>query len=334
MRVQNQTRTAIGSMFFFLVALAIPICCGQIDPIDVHVTPRVVAKSSNGEPDWGVSKNKSLRVDTDLVLVPVMVTDQMDRIVMGLEKNNFAVYDGADQQVIRHLSAEDAPISLGVIFDTSSSMYGKIERARQAIVQFLRSANPEDEFFLIEFASRPEVVVDFTSSVDEIQGQISKATPDGGTALLDALYFGLDRMKRAHNQRRALLIVSDGAENRSRYTLKEVWPVVEEAGVQIYAMGIFDEAPRTKAEREGPNLLSSVTNVTGGRTFPVRTLKKIGDAANELALELRNQYLIAYKPNALAHDGKWHKINVRVRAPQNSSRLRVYAKRGYYAPAE
>jgi len=319
---------------FILLALAVPVCCGQIDQIDVHVTPRVVAKSSKAEPDWGTGESRGLKVNSDLVLVPVIVTDQMDRIIMGLEKNNFVVYDGADQQVIRNLSTEDAPISLGVIFDTSTSMYGKIERARQAVVQFLRSANPEDEFFLIGFANRPELLVDFTNSVDEIQSEISKATPDGGTALLDALYFGLDRMKRAHNERKALLIVSDGAENHSRYTLKEIWPVVEEAGVQIYAMGIFDEAPRSKAERAGPDLLAAMTNVTGGRTFPVRNLKKIGDVANELALELRDQYLIAYKPSTLAHDGKWHKITVRVQAPQNNPRLRVFAKRGYYAPAD
>lgn len=332
MRSHHQTRAVLGAAFF--LALAIPICCGQIGQVNAHTTPRAVKEpwETNALPS-GI-KNGGVKVDVDLVLVPVIVTDQMDRLVIGLEKDNFVLYDGAQQQVIRNLSAEDAPLSLGVIFDTSSSMYGKIERARQAVVQFLRSANPEDEFFLIQFANRPNLLVDFTSSVDEIQSEISKATPDGGTALLDAVYFGLDRMKRARNERKALLIVSDGAENYSRYTLKELWPLVEEAGVQIYAMGIFDEAPRGRAEREGPDLLGALTNITGGRTIPVRKLKNIGDAADRLALELRNQYLIAYKPSELAHDGKWHRISVRVIPMQNNSRLRVYAKRGYYAPAE
>jgi Ca-activated chloride channel homolog len=131
-----------------------------------------------------------------------------------------------------------------------------------------------------------------------------------------------------------LLVVSDGGDNHSRYSIKEVWSLLREAGVQIYAMGIFDEAPRTKAERMGPDLLASATSITGGRTFPIHNLKKIGDAAAELSVELRNQYLVAYRPNNLAHDGKWHKITVRVTLPQNAPRLRVYAKAGYYAPAQ
>ena len=160
-----------------------------------------------------------------------------------------------------------------------------------------------------------------------------KVKPDGTTALLDALYLGLDRMKKARNERKVLLVVSDGADNHSRYTIKELWSALREAGVQIYAMGIFDEAPRTK-ERMGPDLLAVATGITGGRTFPIHNLKRIGDAAAELSIELRNQYLVAYRPNNLSHDGKWHKITVRVTPPRNSSRLRVYAKAGYYAPAQ
>ena len=202
------------------------------------------------------------------------------------------------------------------------------------MVQFLRGSNPEDEFFVIGFNDRPELLVDFTSSVEEVQGAIMKVQPDGTTALLDALYLGLDRIKKAHNERKILLVVSDGGDNYSRYTIKEVWPLLREAGVQVYAMGIFDDAPRTKAERMGPDLLASATSITGGRTFPIHNLKKIGDAAAELSIELRNKYLVAYRPHNLAHDGKWHKITLRVTPPQNSPRLRVYAKAGYYAPAQ
>jgi Ca-activated chloride channel family protein len=187
------------------------------------------------------------------------VTDQRDRVVIGLDKDNFSVFDGQEQQIIRHLSNEDAPISLGIIFDTSSSMYGKLERASEAVVQFLRTANPDDEFFLIGFTDRPELLLDFTSSVEDIENSISKVSPDGRTALSDAVYLGLDTMRRARNERKVLLIVSDGGENHSRYTIKEVWSVVKEAGVQISAMGIFDEAPRTNAERRGPDLLTAIT---------------------------------------------------------------------------
>jgi Ca-activated chloride channel family protein len=213
-------------------------------------------------------------------------------------------------------------------------MYGKMEKSREAVLQFLRSSNPEDEFFLVAFNDRPELLVDFTSSIDEVQDEISKVKPDGRTALLDALYLGLERIKKACNERTVLLVISDGGDNHSRYTAKEVWPVLREADVQIYAMGIFDEAPRTQAERLGPDLLAFATGITGGRTFPIRNLKRVGDAAAELSIELRNQYLVAYRPNNLAHDGMWHKLTVRVTPPQNLPRLRVYEKAGYYASAQ
>jgi Ca-activated chloride channel family protein len=326
--------TGILARVFFL-AVAVPICLGQADQTSVHVVPRVLQGSPSTKlGSSGEDKPGPVKVDVDLVLVPVTVTDQMDRLVLGLERDRFSVYERNREQAIRHLSTEDAPLSLGVIFDTSSSMYGKIERCREAVVQFLRSANPKDEFFLIGFGDRPELLVDFTSSVEEIQSEISKTTPNGVTALLDAVYLGLDRMKEARNERKALLIVSEGGENHSRYSTKEVWSVVREAGVQIYAMGIFDEAPRTKAERMGPDFLAAITSITGGRTFPINNLKRIEEAADQLALELRNQYLVAYHPNNLVHDGRWHKISVHVVPPQTSPRLRIYAKAGYYAPAQ
>jgi Ca-activated chloride channel family protein len=312
---------------------AVWICFGHNTQTIVQGAPRVVERSSSNEVAPSDGSGGAVKVGVDLVLVPVTVMDQMGRLVLGLEKESFNVFDQGKPEVIRHLSSEDAPISVGIIFDASGSMYGKMERSREAVLQFLRSSNPEDEFFLVAFNDRPQLLVDFTGSADEIQDEIVKVRPDGGTALLDALYLGLDQMKKARNERRVLLVISDGGDNHSRYTAKEVWPVVREADVQIYAMGIFDEAPRTQAERLGPDLLTFATGITGGRTFPIRNLKRVGDAAAELSIELRNQYLVAYRPNNLAHDGMWHKLIVRVTPPQNLPRLRVYAKAGYYAPA-
>ena len=318
----------------FLLAGVFPLCFGQANGTDVHITPRSIRTSARSEvqPRNGVTER--FNSHASLVLVPVTVTDKKDHLVIGLERDNFSIFDGQERQVIRNLSNEDAPISLGIIFDTSSSMYGKIERSSQAVVQFLRTANPSDDFFLIGFADRPELLVDFTSSAEDIQDGISRVTPEGRTALLDAVYLGLDTMRRARNERKVLLIVSDGGENHSRYNIKDVWSVVEEVGIQIYTMGIFDEAPRTNAERWGPDLLRALSNVTGGRVFPIHSLKNIGAATSELAIELRNQYVIAYRPSDLVNDGRWHRITVRVTPLQNIPRLRVYAKRGYYAPAE
>jgi len=313
---------------------AVWICFGHNTQTIVQGAPRVVERFSSNEVAPSDGDGGSVKVGVDLVLVPVTVTDQSGRLVLGLEKDSFNVFDQGKQEVIRHLSSEDAPVSVGILFDASGSMYGKMDRSREAVLQFLRSSNPEDEFFLVAFNDRPQLLVDFTTSADEIQAEIAKAKPDGGTALLDALYLGLDRMKKAHNERKILLVISDGGDNHSRYTAKEVWPVLREADVQIYAMGIFDEAPRTQAERVGPDLLAFATGITGGRTIPIRNLKRVGDAAAELSIELRNQYLLAYRPNNLAHDGMWHKLTVRVTPPQNLPRLRVYAKAGYYAPAQ
>lgn len=259
----------------FFLAGALPLCFGQANTTDIHITPRSIGTSALSEvpPRNGVTE--SFNANASLVLVPVTVTDKKDHLVIGLERGNFNVFDGRKPQVIRHLSNENSPISLGVIFDSSSSMYGKLERSCEAVVQFLRTANLDDEFFLIGFADRPELLVDFTSSVEDIQNGISKVSPNGRTALLDAVYLGLDTMRQARNERKVLLLVSDGGENHSRYNIKEVWSVVKEAGVQIYAMGIFDEAPRTNAERWGPDLLSGISNVTGGRVFPIHSLKKI-----------------------------------------------------------
>jgi len=315
------------------VVAAVWICFGHHNQTIVQGAPRVAKHSPSNVVALAAGSGGAVKVGVDLVLVPVTVTDQWGHLVLGLQKDSFNVFDQGKQEMIRHLSSEDAPISVGIIFDASGSMYGKMDRSREAVLQFLRSSNPEDEFFLVAFNDRPKLLVDFTTSADEIQDEIARVRPDGGTALLDALYLGLEQMKKARNERKTLLVISDGGDNHSRYTAKEVWPVLRESDVQIYAMGIFDEAPRTQAERVGPDLLAFATGITGGRTFAIRNLKKVADAAAELSVELRNQYLLAYRPDNLAHDGMWHKLTVQVTPPQHLPQLRVYAKAGYYAPA-
>lgn len=297
----------------------------------------VLARALKASPLSGSPVGESerpLRAESNLVLVPVMVTDRLGRVVLGLNRDNFCIYDGADQQVIRFFSSEDVPISVGIIFDTSSSMTRKVERSSEAAQKFLRGSNPNDEFFLIAFNDRPKLLVDFTNSVDEVQSALAKLTPAGNTALLDAVYLGLNKLNGAHNERKALLIISDGGDNHSRYNPREIWSMMEESESQIYAMGIFDETPRTKAERMGPDLLKSMSSVTGGLTFAIHDLRDVGDAADKLATELRNQYLIAYRPSNLLRNGKWHRISVRLTLPNQSYPLRVNSKAGYYAPAQ
>ena len=324
----------------FAVWLGIP-ACAQDD--DVHVTPRETNKTSaTAVPDIPSDNvdpmlkthTKPLVKDVNLVLVPVTITDPMNRLVTGLEKDNFALTDNGQPQEIRHFSSEDAPISLGVIFDVSGSMADKIDKSRQAVVEFFRTANPQDEFFLITFSEKPEVLVDFTSSVEDIQSKLVYAIPKGRTALLDAIYLGMNRMRKAHYERKALLIISDGGDNHSRYTEGEIKSMVREADVQIYGIGLFDRDAKTPEEKEGPALLSDVSEVTGGRTFVIDSPNELADVATKIGIELRNQYVLGYRPTNPARDGKWRKIKVRLNPPKGLPPLHVYAKTGYYAPTE
>lgn len=318
----------------------------ESDYDEVHVKPLVksedekkfdpnsAAKAESEMDPTLRTHTKPIRVDVDLVLVPVTVTDPMNRLVTGLGKDNFLLLDNGEKQTIRHFSSEDAPISLGVIFDMSGSMSNKIEKSREAVVDFFKAANPQDEFFLIAFNDKPTLISDFTSSVDQVQEQLAFLVPKGRTALLDAIYLGLAKMRQAKQQRKALLIISDGGDNSSRYTENEIKSLVKEADVQIFAIGLFDQIPRTDEERFGPQLLAEVTDITGGRTFTVDNLNQLDDVATKIGVELRNEYVLGYRPSKPAHDGKWRKLRVKLNAPKGLPQLSVYAKTGYYAPSE
>src|SRR2546425_8736091 len=235
---------------------------------EVHVAPRVLpdpapAKEAVPAGSSFNTHSKPYKVDADLVLVPVTITDPMNRLVTGLDKENFNVYEGKEAQEIKHFSSEDAPVSLGVIFDMSGSMSSKIERAREAVTEFFKTANPQDEFFLVAFADKPEEISDFTQSVEDLQGKLIFTVPKGRTALLDAIYMGLSKMRSAKYPKKALLIISDGGDNHSRYTERELTALVKEADVMIYAIGIYDHSFPTEEEWLGPQLLSDISGLTG-----------------------------------------------------------------------
>jgi Ca-activated chloride channel family protein len=258
----------------------------------------------------------------------------MNRLVTGLEQEDFQLFESGKEQKIASFASEDAPVSIGIIFDLSGSMTSKLIRARESILQFIKTANPQDEFFVIGFNDRPELIVDFTSSVEDIESQLATRHTGHRTALLDAIYFGLAKMKEARHERKALLIVSDGGDNRSRYTEGEVKSQVCEADVEIYSIGIFDSAAATTEEREGPILLNDMSEETGGRLFRVDDLAEMGDIAEKISTDLRNQYVIGYKPKDLTRDGKWRKVKVKLNPPQGLPPLTVHARAGYYAPLQ
>ena len=335
----------VGRMLATLLLLILlpSILCAQVvtSSDDVHVKagekkpdPPPPTANVTSDPDLKARTARPLAVDVNLVLVPVTVTDSLNRIVTGLDKENFALFEGTQPQQIKHFSSEDEPISVGVIFDVSGSMGDKLDKSKEAVIDFFKTANPEDEFFLISFSDPPELVADFTNSIVDIQGKLVYSVAKGRTALLDAIYLGMNKMRKARWQKKALLIISDGGDNRSRYTDGEIKSMVKEADVQIFSIGLFEMNPATPEERNGPYVLNEISDVTGGRLFRIDDVGELADTATKIGIELRNQYVLGYRPTNAAHDGKWRKIRVKLIPPKGLPELIPHFKTGYYAPSQ
>ena len=273
----------------------------------------------------------------DLVLVPVTVTDKLNRFVLGLQEEDFHLFEDGVQQTVKHFSGEDAPLSIGILFDESGSMSYKLPTSRDAAIQLLGALSKDDEVFLLEFADVAKVSVGFTSKIEKVRDTLKNAQAGGLTAMLDAINAGLLEMKKAKNSRKAIVIVSDGGDNRSRYTAAQIESLVREADVQIYAMGVFDpvfsmgQAPE---EISGPRLLSEIATQTGGRAFAASAPADLPSVASRIAVELRNQYVIGYYSSNKATDGKYRHVEVKVSEPAGlGSSLKLHWRLGYYAPA-
>jgi len=322
-------------------------CRAQENPLDEVHTPapppppktledaRPVIEGAANVAALGTSRRDArIRVDVNLVLVPATVTDPMNRLVTGLDKDNFQVFDNNVGQAIKSFSTEDSPVTIGIVFDLSGSMTSKFMRARKALDEFLRTSNPQDEFFVVGFNDRPAVIVDYTSNVDDIDARMVMLKPENRTALIDAVYLGVDKLKQAKYDRKALLIISDGGDNRSRYTEGELRREVRESDVQIYSIGIFDQYAPTTEEQMGPVLLSDICDMTGGRMFRVMDINDLGDIATRISAELRNEYVIGYRPSDMKKDGNWRKLKIRLVPPPGLPPLTVHNRQGYYAPTE
>jgi Ca-activated chloride channel homolog len=277
------------------------------------------------------------RADTTLVLVPVSVTDPSNRYVLGLEKKDFHLFEDDVEQKVSSFSAEDAPLSIGLLVDTSGSMGAKLETSRRAVAEFLKALNPADEAFLVEFSDRAELTVGLTSHPTEIENKLAEMNSGGLTALLDAIHAGLQEIKHAKNPRKALLVISDGGDNNSRYTASEIEGLVREADVQIYAMGVFEPVLSfglTGEEMSGPKLLSEISEQTGGRALAASNLRDLPSIAERIGIELRNQYVLAYSPANKNHDGKYRRVEVKLDQPKALPPLKARWRLGYYAPGE
>ena len=269
-------------------------------------------------------------LNTDLVSVTVTVTDTYGRFVTGLSKDQFEVYDDKVKQVIAHFSDEDTPVSLGIVYDVSGSMKERINRSLHALKRFVETSHDDDDFFLLAFNNRANLVQDFTVSADQLLGHLMFVQPRGSTALYDAAYLAVEKIKQGHHAKKALLIISDGQDNNSRYTYSELRKRVKESDVQIYAIGITDPASDSLAGI-GRSILEEITRMTGGRAFFPNAYNEpeLIEICTRIALELRHQYAIGFYPTDTQSEAKWHKVQVKVKPPKGLGRLSLDYKDGY-----
>jgi Ca-activated chloride channel family protein len=324
-RVSSRLVNSFLVVFFAVGNLATPTSAQPSSFDDVkHDTPGQVIKPG-----------ESVHLDVELALVNVTVTDPYSRLVTGLEPENFRVFEDNVEQEVVTFSSEDVPISIGVILDLSGSMADKLGKEKQAAVQFLRTANPQDEFFLVGFNEHAELLAPFTKNIEDLESKMLTLSAKGKTALLDAIYLGLTEMRNASWGKRALLIISDGGDNSSRYNEKDIKRLAREADTQLHSVGIFEPVEfrsRTPEELYGPTLLNEMVELTGGRSITVDNVNALPDIAAKIGAELRNQYVVGYRPSHRAHDARWRKIKIKLRAPKGLPPLTAYAKTGYYAP--
>jgi len=312
----------------------IPLLAFQAPSLDEHLTiaarmaPRLATELAPAH----------LRVDTSLVLIPVHVTTRLGVAVTDLDRANFRISEDNVEQTITHFAKDDAPLSIGLVFDASASMRSKMHKSSEAAAAFFRTTNPEDEFFLVEFNERPRLAIPFTSDANELYQHIVRTRTVGRTSLLDAIHLAILQMKKAAHSRKAIVIVSDGGDNCSRYSVGQIKNALLESDVQVYAMGVFDfddsGRKRPLEEVNGPKLLNELAELSGGRHYPIDDLNDLPRISERIGVELRNQYLLGYSTTNPDRDGKYRKIKLDLAPPAGMPALRVQYRQGYYAPAQ
>jgi Ca-activated chloride channel family protein len=269
--------------------------------------------------------SQTLKVDVPVVLVNATVSDLKGRLVAGLERQHFRLWENEIEQQVEYFSLEDMPLSVGLVFDATGSMAEKLSAARNAATAFLKTSNPRDEYFLIEFSDQPRLVQDFTSDIAGLERRIFTASARGLTPLFDAVHLGLEKVTNGRNTKKALLIITDGEDNRSHYTFSDIREFAREHDAEIYAIGLVDTL-------EGRTTISDLVETSGGRAFFPNSVNQLDDICTRIALELKNQYLLGYRSTNEAKDGRWRQIRVDVNPPKGLPPLAVRARTGYYAP--
>jgi Ca-activated chloride channel family protein len=306
----------------------------QDKPVDKPAAPAATPPAEDQKDQkQGTEIAGPVIVNTDLITFTVTVTDTYGRYVSGLSKNAFTITDNKKPQEITYFSDDDSPVSVGVIFDVSGSMSGdKIRRARDALSKFIQTSHDSDEYFLIAFNSRAQLLLDKTRDGNAVLDKLTFVQTKSNTALYDACYLGVEKVQRGAHPKRALLLISDGQDNNSRYTFNELRRLLKESDVTLYGIGILGGSDAgSSLGMEGQGILDELSSVSGGKAFFPRSAAEMDDIFEQIALELRHQYSIGYKPTDFSNDGRWHKIKVKVNPPRGLPRLYVRSKEGYYA---
>lgn len=287
--------------------------------------------------DSSFEPRPKIRVDSNLVVVPVTVTDNKGHVVTGLQKEHFSLFEDKVEQQITHFASEDAPASIGVILDTSDSMSPKLQKAREAVAALIRSSNSDDEFFLETFSDRTRFLVGLTTHHEELLGRLKTVHTDGGTALLDAVANGLNEMKNARYNRKTVVIVSDGEDNASHLTVSELQKVVHDSDVLIYAIGLVDSSSsswQSSQSTAGAMLLKHIATESGGRLFVLKGLKQLPEITSKIGLWVRNQYILAFSPANVENRQGYHRIQVKIAKPRGFPSMHAAWRLGYYTPAQ
>lgn len=264
-----------------------------------------------------------IRSDATLILIPIAVTDELNRPVTGLEREHFQLLEDKIEQKITSFAMEDEPIAICLVFDASGSMGGALREARTAAIEFFREANQGDEFCMVEFNDSPKLTVPLTARPQDIRSELLTTKAKGSTAIIDGVILGIHELKKSKLGRRAIVLVSDGGDNRSRYTYSELNNILRESDVLIFAIGV-------QGSDYDPGFLNHVAQETGGRLFVARFVA-IKEVAAKIIIELRNRYIVGYTPSNTERDGKYRRVEVKLRPPRGLPKLKAQWRRGYYA---
>lgn len=315
-----------GHFTFLLLFVTVftGLVLAQSDSSIVHVLPRTDSVSA-------ISSRSMFRSNVDLVLVPVTVLDHSNRTVTGLSPADFSLLENKQVQSIKYFSSEDQPLSLAIVVDASDSMAPRMEQVRKAVLELVRSSNPLDDISVVTVGDKPYVDFHFEDSIDDLPLRVGSLQARGQTALWDSMFLSLHEMRKARHPRRAMVIISDGGDNHSAYTESELKSLVEEADVEVYAIGMFDRFPRRNEERTGPRDLDELASTTGGRLISVHDATELARAVTQINNELRNQYVLGYYPTNRTYDGHWHKLRVTLNRSAKQDRLHLISKKGYVA---